>query len=44
MQTQIIIATKLGYIDEVTSGVWIKILQELGAMIFGLARSLGKVA
>ncbi|HLB34117.1 MAG TPA: four helix bundle protein [Chthoniobacterales bacterium] len=42
MRTQIIIANKLGYFDAAMTQLWIQELKEISAMIFGLARSLGK--
>ena len=41
MTTQIIIANRLGYVNDKAAQTWIKTLQEIGAMILGLARSLG---
>ena len=41
MKTQIIIADRLGYVNDKAAQTWIKTLQEVGAMILGLPRSLG---
>lgn len=38
----IIIANKLGYFDAAMTQLWMQELKEISAMIFGLARSLGK--
>ncbi|MFI0348187.1 MAG: four helix bundle protein [Chthoniobacterales bacterium] len=40
MQTQIIIANKLGHFDDQTAQLWIRELRKISAMIFGLVRSL----